>query len=110
MHIGHARAGVKKARTAIASGDVAAATEAVSLAASWLDHAATKGSIHPNNASRRKGRLMAQLARMEARPAAPVAEVEEAPAKPAKAARAAKPKAEKPAKEEKAPRSRAKKS
>jgi small subunit ribosomal protein S20 len=111
MHIGHARSEVKKARTAIASGDLAAATEAVNLAASWLDHAATKGSIHPNNAARRKGRLMAQLARMEARPvSAPVAEVEEAPAKPAKAARASKPKAEKPAKEEKAPRSRAKKS
>ena len=112
LHIGRARSEVKKARVAIASGDVAAATEAVRVASSWLDHAATKGSIHPNNAARRKGRLMVQLAHMEARPAAePVAEVEqEAPAKPARGSRGAKPKAEKPAAEAKAPRSRAKKS
>ncbi len=122
VHIGRARSEVKKAREAIASGDAAAATAAVRLAAKWLDHAASKGSIHPNNAARRKGRLMSQLAHMEVRVVeAPAPVVEEPPAKPARASRSAKPKAEKaapaekeakaekPAKETKAPRSRAKK-
>lgn len=110
LHIGRARSEVKKARAAIATGDVAEATEAVRMASKWLDHAATKGSIHPNNAARRKGRLMSQLAHLEARPVA------EAPAQAeVKPARGAKAKAEKPAKEakaakpEKAPSSRAKK-
>jgi len=112
LHIGRARSEVKKARVAIASGDVTAATEAVRVASRWLDHAATKGSIHPNNAARRKGRLMFQLAHMVAVPVAePAAQVEEeAPAKPARGSRSAKPKTEKPAAEAKAPRARAKKS
>lgn len=126
VHIGRARSEVKRAREAIASGDPAMATEAVRVASKWLDHAASKGSIHPNNAARRKGRLMSQLAHMEVKAvAAPAPVVEEAPAKPARASRSAKPKAEKaapaekeaktkakaekPAKEPKAPRARAKK-
>lgn len=70
MHIGRARSEVKRARVAIASGDVAAATAAVSEASRWLDHAASKGSLHRGNASRRKGRLMRHLAEMQASPVA----------------------------------------
>jgi len=36
-------------------------TEAVTEAISQLDRAATKGVIHPNNAARRKSRLMKRL-------------------------------------------------
>lgn len=66
MHRGRARTAVKKARIALESGDVEAAEEAVNAAASSLDHAARKGTIHQNNASRRKGRLMKQLAELKA--------------------------------------------
>ena len=52
-----ARSSIKNARTAIASGDSAAALDAVLKAEIALDRAASKGAIHPNNASRRKGRI-----------------------------------------------------
>jgi small subunit ribosomal protein S20 len=94
VHIGRARSEVRRAREAIAAGDPAAANEAVRVATQWLDHAATKGSIHPNNAARRKSRLMAQLARMEPR-AVEVAAVEEPPAKATRASKAAKSKSDK---------------
>ena len=42
------------------------AKEAVLAAIKALDHAASKGTIHKNNAARRKGRLMKQLAALEA--------------------------------------------
>ena len=48
---------VKKARTAIAQ-NPAEAQEDVKAAISALDRAAKKGVIHPNNAARRKSRLM----------------------------------------------------
>ena len=35
-------------------------------AVKWLDHAASKGVIHPNNAARRKSRLMKRLAQLKA--------------------------------------------
>jgi ribosomal protein S20 len=38
-----------------------AAGQAVRAAAVALDKAAAKGALHPNNASRRKSRLMSQL-------------------------------------------------
>lgn len=57
---GSARTAVKKARTAIATGDPNAA-ELVRLAERALDKAATKGVIHANNAGRRKGRLYLAL-------------------------------------------------
>lgn len=60
-----ARTLVKKARTAIASGDVEAATEATRAAVKDLDTAASRGIIHARNAARRKSRLMQQLAQME---------------------------------------------
>ncbi len=62
---GGARTFVRKARLAIESGDVDAAREATMTAVSALDKAAEKGIIHKNNASRRKGRLMKQLAALE---------------------------------------------
>ena len=58
---------VKKARTEIAAGsDLDAAKEATRVAIRDLDMAASRGTIHPNNAARRKGRLMKQLAALEA--------------------------------------------
>jgi small subunit ribosomal protein S20 len=56
---------MKKARAAIDSGDVEAARDATVLAVSALDKAAEKGVLHKNNASRRKSRLMKQLAVLE---------------------------------------------
>jgi small subunit ribosomal protein S20 len=53
-----ARTYVKKAELAIAGGDKAAAEEAVLTATSTLDRVCAKGVIHPNNAARRKSRLM----------------------------------------------------
>lgn len=49
---------IKKATMAIASGDPEAARTAVRDALSALDRAASKGVIHPNNAARRKSRLL----------------------------------------------------
>jgi small subunit ribosomal protein S20 len=51
------RTEVKKARTAIAQ-NPAEAQETLRTAISALDRAAKKGVIHPNNAARRKSRLM----------------------------------------------------
>lgn len=53
-----ARTYVKRARAAIAAGDLEAAKEAIKRAVSALDRAAEKGVIHKNNAARRKSRLM----------------------------------------------------
>jgi small subunit ribosomal protein S20 len=53
---GSARTAIKKARQAIVAGDANAA-ELVRAAESALDRAATKGVLHPNNASRRASRL-----------------------------------------------------
>lgn len=60
-----ARTAVKKARTAIDSGNPDS-REAVLNAIQALDKAAAKGTIHANNAARRKSRLMAQLHKMDA--------------------------------------------
>jgi small subunit ribosomal protein S20 len=59
---------VKKARTTIQSGsDLTAAREAARTAIRDLDMAASRGTIHPRNAARRKSRLMKQLAALEAK-------------------------------------------
>ena len=55
-----ARTAVKTAVTAVESGDQAMSAEAVKAAISRLDRVASKGVIHPNNAARRKSRLMAR--------------------------------------------------
>jgi small subunit ribosomal protein S20 len=57
---------VRKARLAMAEGDIEAAAAAVVSAQSYLDNAATKGVIHKNNAARRKSRLMRQLNKLQA--------------------------------------------
>jgi small subunit ribosomal protein S20 len=58
---GAARTAITAARSSFAENDPET-KEAVMLAISTLDKAAQKGVIHPNNASRRKGRLMKRLA------------------------------------------------
>jgi len=52
---------VKRAELAINSGDQEAAKIAVGKAISMLDRTAGKGIVHPNNAARRKSRLMAKF-------------------------------------------------
>ena len=52
---------ITKAERLIFSGELEAAREAVAAAISALDKAAEKGVIHPNNAARRKSRLMKKL-------------------------------------------------
>ncbi len=53
---------VTRARNAIASdADTPETEEAIRTAISNLDRAVTKGVLHPNNAARRKSRLMARL-------------------------------------------------
>ncbi|MBC7235783.1 MAG: 30S ribosomal protein S20 [Chloroflexi bacterium] len=49
---------VKKANALIVEGQKEEAIEAVRQAISEIDKAAQKGVIHPNNAARRKSRLM----------------------------------------------------
>ena len=59
---------VKKARLSIQAGnDLSSAKEATMIAIRDLDMAATRGTIHPKNAARRKSRLMKQLAVLEAK-------------------------------------------
>jgi len=60
-----ARTAVKNARVAMESGDVEASKEAVHTAEIVLDKAASKGVIHSNNASRRKGRLAKALHKLQ---------------------------------------------
>ena len=52
---------ISRAEGLIFSGELEAAQEAVSAAIRSLDKAAEKGIIHPNNAARRKSRLMKKL-------------------------------------------------
>ena len=52
---------VTKARRLILEDDLDAAQEAVKQATTALDKAAKKGVIHPNNAARRKSRLMKSI-------------------------------------------------
>ena len=58
---GKAKTFITKARRLIAANDLDAAEQAVRDAVVSLDKAAQKGAIHPNNASRRKSRIMKQL-------------------------------------------------
>ena len=55
---------VKSALTAAETG-AEDSVEAVRLAISKLDKAASKGVIHKNQASRRKSRLMARIAKLQ---------------------------------------------
>lgn len=56
-----AKTNITKAERRIFSGELGLAREAVVIAISSLDKAAEKGVIHPNNAARRKSRLMKKL-------------------------------------------------
>lgn len=69
---------IAKAERLIFSGELEMAKEAVVAAISSLDKAAEKGIIHPNNAARRKSRLMRKLNEAQASPSAePVPEKSE---------------------------------
>lgn len=57
-----ARTHVKRTRALIAAGELNEAEKAMQQAVSTLDKAARKGVIHPNNAARRKSRLMSHYA------------------------------------------------
>lgn len=60
-----ARTAVKKARSAMEATNPES-EQSVRIAIQALDKAAAKGTIHPNNAARRKSRLMAQLHKLSA--------------------------------------------
>ncbi len=60
---------ITKAEKLILSGDSEAAQKAVTAAISSLDKASGKGIIHPNNAARRKSRLMDKLNKAQTLPA-----------------------------------------
>jgi len=62
---GNARSALRKARTAIESGEVEAAREKTQVAIQALDKAAAKGIFHKNKAARQKSNLMRQLNSME---------------------------------------------
>lgn len=56
-----ARSAIRKARDLVEGGAQEEARTAIDVAASALDRAALRHAIHPNNAARRKSRLMRQL-------------------------------------------------
>jgi small subunit ribosomal protein S20 len=61
---------ITTAEKLIFSGDLKAAGEAVTVAVSSLDKAAEKKILHPNNAARRKSRLLKKLSRASVQPKA----------------------------------------
>ena len=63
LHRSRARTFVKNTRELVAQKDTEAAKEVALVAISALDRAAGKGVIHPNNAARRKSRLMKLLSK-----------------------------------------------
>jgi len=62
---GRARTALRKARVAIASGNVEEAREATHVATKALDKAAAKGVFHKNKAARQKSRLMQHFNNMK---------------------------------------------
>ena len=65
-----AKTNITKVEKLIFSGELELAREAVVAAISSLDKAAEKGIIHPNNAARRKSRLMKKLNEAQVSPLA----------------------------------------
>jgi small subunit ribosomal protein S20 len=57
LHLSSMRTYMKRVRKALASGDVAAAKEALPTAITAITHAASKGVVHRNTASRYVSRL-----------------------------------------------------
>ncbi len=68
---------ITKAERLIFTGELEVAREAVVAAVSSLDKAAEKGIIHPNNAARRKARLMKKLNKAQTSSETEITEVEE---------------------------------
>jgi small subunit ribosomal protein S20 len=60
------RTEVKKARQSLEAGNLESALQTTHEAIRALDKAAVKGVIHPNNAARRKSRLMKRLLELQA--------------------------------------------
>ena len=67
VYRGSANVAVRNAREALKTGNAEEAREAIMVAVGRLDKAAQKSVLHKKNASRRKGRLMKQLAALEAK-------------------------------------------
>ena len=61
-----ARTMITRTRRAVQAGDQDAVATGLAAAFSALDKAAKTGAIHPNNAARRKSRLMKAAARAQA--------------------------------------------
>ncbi len=57
----HCKSEIDKAERLIAAGKTEEAQKAIATAVATLDKAAVKGIIHPNNAARRKARLVAKM-------------------------------------------------
>jgi len=55
------RTHIRAVRTAVAAGDSAKATAALTVASKKLDKAASKGVIHKNNAANRKSAIAKQV-------------------------------------------------
>ena len=66
LHRSRARTYIRYTREAIAQKNLETAGEQIVKAISALDRAAGKGVIHPNNAARRKSRLMKALNKAKA--------------------------------------------
>ena len=99
---------ITRAEKLVFTGEMESAQAAVAESISALDRAAEKGIIHPNNAARRKSRLMKKLNQAQASSAEvveeEVAEAEEVEAAEEKEEK--KPKAEKKQKAEKKKKSK----
>jgi small subunit ribosomal protein S20 len=67
LHKSRARTLIKNTRELVQEKNITDAKEALVKAVSALDKAAGKGVIHPNNAARRKSRLMKMLNKAEAK-------------------------------------------
>lgn len=65
LHVSRTRTKLRQARESLASGDYQAAREATLTAIRVLDKAVSSGTLHRNNAARRKSRLMARLNALE---------------------------------------------
>ena len=64
---GRAKTFITKARKSIDDNDLEAAQQAATDAVVALDKAAKKGALHPNNAARRKSRIMKRLHQTKSR-------------------------------------------
>lgn len=90
VHTGAARTAVIRARREIAAGNPSEAEASVRLAIEALDRAAERGTIHRNNSSRRKSRLMKSYNLMVAEQTAAAAQAASGEEKPTRKRAAAK--------------------